>query len=90
MEKVEKFLESANEYLKQSDWKDLAMIKFCLFAIGIIVGLSIPKEKRKLPLLLATLVFIVTYIPLMIKYMSIAVDMLCADVEVEDLEEDFQ
>ena len=41
---------SADNYLKQSDWKDLALIKICLFAMGVFVGLQIPK-KFKMPAL---------------------------------------
>ncbi|WP_417298267.1 permease of phosphate ABC transporter, partial [Eisenbergiella porci] len=54
----------ANEYVKESDWKDLALVKFCLCATGVMIGLCIPKEKKKVPLLIAGAVFTVTYIPL--------------------------
>lgn len=31
----------------QSNWKDLAMLKFCLFAIGVLAGTQIPKRNRR-------------------------------------------
>ena len=55
----------ANEYVKESDWKDLALVKFCLCATGVMI------EKKKVPLLIAGAVFTVTYIPLMTKFLRI-------------------
>lgn len=65
----------ADRYIKESDWRDLALIKFCLCAIGVIIGVSIPKEKKSFPLFAAVTVFVATYIPLMIKFFKI-----CAEV----------
>lgn len=76
---MKKIFECANQYVKESDWKDLALIKCCLCAIGIMIGLSIPKEKRKYPFLVAGIVFAVTYIPLMVKYVKIAAESCCSE-----------
>ena len=43
----------ANQYVKESDWKDFALVKLCLCAIGVMIGLAIPKKKKKMPLLIA-------------------------------------
>lgn len=67
---MKKLLACANQYVKESDWKDLALLKFCLCAVGIMIGLSIPKEKKKFPFLAAGSVFVVTYIPLMMKFVK--------------------
>ena len=61
----------ANQYVKESDWKDFALVKLCLCAIGVMIGLAIPKKKKKMPLLIAALVFIATYITLMTKFLRI-------------------
>ena len=61
----------ANQYVKESDWKDFALVKLCLCAIGVMIGLAIPKKKKKMPLLIAAIVFIATYIPLMTKFLRI-------------------
>lgn len=58
----------ADQYVERCDWKDIALIKFCLCAMGIMIGLVIPREKKKCPMILAGIVFIVTYIPLMVKF----------------------
>ena len=61
----------ANQYVKESDWKDFALVKLCLCAIGVMIGLAVPKKKKKMPLLIAAIVFIATYIPLMTKFLRI-------------------
>ena len=63
----------ANQYVKESDWKDFALVKLCLCAIGVMIGLAVPKKKKKMPLLIAAIVFIATYIPLMTKFLRIVV-----------------
>lgn len=72
VESVKKLFACADQYLKESDWKDLALVKFCLCAAGIMIGLVVPKEKRKYPFLIALTMFVITYIPLMIKFIQIA------------------
>lgn len=58
----------ADEYLRQSDWRDLALIKFCLFSMGVLAGVLAPKNRRKLVVSLAAATFVVTYLPLMAKF----------------------
>ena len=61
----------ADRYIRKSDWKDLAMIKFCLFSMGILAGMRIPEKNRKQAGWIAAVVFAVTYIPLMAKFFSV-------------------
>ena len=68
---MKKLFDSANLYLKQSDWKDLALIKFCLASIGLLAGLQIPKKHRKPAAIGALIVFLATYIPLMTDFFRI-------------------
>ena len=58
----------AEKYIAKSDWKDLAMLKFCLFAMGVLAGMRIPEKNRKQAGWIATAVFVATYIPLMAKF----------------------
>jgi len=37
-----KLFEIGNVYVRQSDWKDLALVKLCLFSMGILVALRLP------------------------------------------------
>ena len=61
----------ADRYLEKSSWKDLALIKFCLFAIGIMVGIRIPAKGRGPVGRIAAFVFAVTYVPLMVKFFGV-------------------
>lgn len=65
---MKRLFESANLYLRKSTWKDLAMIKFCLFSMGIIVGILLKEDFTKIVFICALFVFVITYIPLMMKY----------------------
>ena len=61
----------ADRYIRKSDWKDLAMIKFCLFSMGILAGMRIPEKNRKQAGWIAAAVFAATYILLMAKFFSV-------------------
>ena len=64
----------ADKYIQRSTWKDFALLKFCLFAIGVMAGMQIPQKNRKPVRIFAAIVFTVTYIPLMAKFIRIAAD----------------
>lgn len=66
-----KLFEIANKYCKESDWKILAMVKFCLFSMGIMVGVLLPDRFRNVVLIIFGVIFIVTYIPLMSKFFKL-------------------
>lgn len=69
---MKKLFALADQYLRESNWRDLALIKFCLCAMGILLGLAVaPRHKRKVGLAAAG-VFAATYIPLMAKLAKIA------------------
>ena len=58
-------------YLARSDWKDLTLIKFCLFSMGLLAGMVIPRKSRKPAGIAAAIVFVLTYVPLMAKFFGI-------------------
>lgn len=70
---MKKLFEYADQYVQESDWKDLAMLKFCLCAIGVMIGVAIPKKDKKAAATVAAGVFAVTYVPLMSKFVKIIV-----------------
>ena len=53
----------ADKYIQQSTWKDFALLKFCLFAMGVLVGIHIPQKNRKPVGIAAVAVFAATYSP---------------------------
>lgn len=68
---MKKLIQTANLYVQESDWKVFAILKFCLLALGIIIGVNVPKEHKKYVLGGSLAVFIATYIPLMAKFFSL-------------------
>lgn len=68
---MKKLFDYAEKYIARSDWKDLAMLKFCLFAMGVLAGMRIPERNRKQAGWVAAVVFAATYIPLMAKFFSV-------------------
>lgn len=61
----------ADRYLRESDWRDLALVKFCLCAMGVMLGTAVPERHRKTAAGFAGGVFAVTYVLLMKKFVKI-------------------
>mgnify|MGYP000016952132 FL=1 len=61
----------ANQYIWESDWRTIGLLKFCLLSLGICVGMAVPEEKKKTVLRAAFLSFVISYIPLMAKFIRI-------------------
>lgn len=72
---MKKYLELGNRYAAKSDWTDFALTKFCVCAIGVMIGVNIPSEHRKSAMKAAGGVFALTYIPLMKKVFTTAKEM---------------
>lgn len=70
---MKKLFEYANQYVRESDWKDMALLKFCLCAMGVMIGVAILPKHKKAALGIVAGVFTVTYIPLMAKFLNIIV-----------------
>lgn len=64
----------ADEYLCRCSWKDIALLKFCLFSMGILAGMQVLKKDKKKVRIAASVVFVITYIPLMTKFLKVVVD----------------
>ena len=45
---MKKLLELGNDYAANSDWTDFALAKFCLCAMGILIGIGSPVKKKKM------------------------------------------
>lgn len=69
-----KLFDYADKYLEKSSWKDFAIIKVCLFSMGILAGMRIPERNRKRAGSIAAIVFLVTYIPLMAKFFAVVME----------------
>lgn len=71
---MKKLLWRADKSLQKSDWKDMAMLKFCLFSIGLLAGMQIPARNKKKAGVMAFFVFLITYVPLMAKFIGIVME----------------
>ena len=69
----------ADEYINECTWTDLALLKFCLCAIGVMIGTVISPKHKKITCAVAGSVFTVTYIPLMSKFFGIIIRKLKND-----------
>ena len=68
---LNKLLNIGNRYAKESTWVDFALLKFCIFPLGVITGTMVPKRKKKKARLASAGLFTVTYVPLMLKLVKI-------------------
>ena len=68
---MKKLFDAANHYVETSDWKTIAVLKFCLISLGMIIGMQIRKEHKKSVLAGALVMFFASYIPLMAKFYRI-------------------
>lgn len=69
-----KLFDASDKYLEKCKWMDIALLKFCLCAIGILIGMRIPKDKRNAARVTAGIVFTAAYVPLMAKFLPFLID----------------
>ena len=70
---MNKLFDFGNRYAKESTWKDFALVKFCLFSMGLAAGTQISDKHRKKAVGAAACVYAATYIPLMTKVFRLAI-----------------
>ena len=78
---MEKLFHVAEEYIKGMKWQDMALLKICLCAAGIIIGITAPKRGRKGLLALAAAAFVITHIPLRAKFVPAMRNLGCCGEE---------
>ena len=66
---MKRLMDAADRYLRDCTWKDIAVLKFCLIALGVMLGIAVPARKKTASAWLASLVFVGTYVPLMSKFL---------------------
>ena len=54
---MKKLFEAADRYIQSSDWKVISVLKFCLISLGMIVGMLIKPEHKKVTMVCAIAVF---------------------------------
>lgn len=81
---MKKLFALADRYLQESDWKTMALLKFCLLGLGIVIGAMVPPKHKKTAVAVGLPLFFVTYLPLMAKLIHLA-----AEQQEADREEDY-
>ena len=71
---MKKLLAFGNRYAKQSTWKDFALVKLCLFSMGLVVGTLVSEQVKKAVIGVSICIFAATYIPLIVKMIRVARD----------------
>lgn len=79
---LNELFEAANRYIKDCTWKDLTLVKVCLCAIGVLIGLMMPFRKKWIVAWIASLVFVGSYVPLMGKFLPY---LLGEKIAIEDI-----
>ena len=69
---MKKLLAFGNRYAKQSTWKDFALVKLCLFSMGLVGGTLVSEQYKRAAIIVAICVFAATYIPLIVKMIRVA------------------
>ena len=73
---MRKLFEIGDRYAAQSGWEDFALVKLCLCAMGVLIGLCVKPRHKKAAALSAMPVFAVTYVFLMKKLFLVAAEVL--------------
>lgn len=71
---MKKLFGYADKYIKQSDWRELAMIKFCLASMGIVTGASLLEKQRKPAMWIVVGVFAAIFLPLIAKLLCVVTE----------------
>ena len=79
---MNRLTDAADRYLKDCSWKDIAVLKFCVIALGVLLGIAVPARKKKVSAWVASLVFVAAYVPLMAKFLPY---LLGDKVAIEDI-----
>ena len=79
---MNRLTDAANRYLKACDWRDMAVLKICLCALGVLLGLVVPGKRKRAAAWVASLVFVASYVPLMGKFLPY---LLGDRVAIEDI-----
>lgn len=67
-------MDAAAHFIETSDRKIIAVLKFCLISLGMMIGMQIKPAHKKSVFLGALGIFGVTYVPLIVKFCRVFTD----------------
>ena len=71
---MKRLLSYADRYLQKSSWKDIGVIKACVFSVGVLAGTYIPKKKTECARMIAWIGFMSMAVPIMMKFFEVVTD----------------
>lgn len=71
---MRKLIAAGNLYLKKMDLTDVALLKLCMGALGVLIGLGCAKHHRKSAGFFAGVLFFLTWLPVMGKFFRALTD----------------
>ena len=80
---MKKLMGWADGYLQECTWRDMALLKFCLGSLGVLIGLQVPKRRKKTAAWTAGLIFAATYVAVMGKFISVILRLRAEEREEE-------
>lgn len=81
---MNKLFDAADRYIRASDWKTIAVLKFCLISLGMMIGMLIRPQHKKGVMTGALCVFVLTYVPLMAGFAMALLEMRGEAPETEE------
>ena len=70
------FWKSAKLFMERANHKDLTLLRCCLCALGVLIGILAPRRKKMQTGVLAGGVFAATCVPLLNKYFDISDELM--------------
>lgn len=67
---IHNLMSAGKRYVNDMELCDIAALKFCLMALGILIGIAIPKGARKPSALWAAVIFVGSFVALMGKFFA--------------------
>lgn len=64
----------AQKYKDRMNLMDFALLKLCLFSMGVLIGVGVPKKCKKRVAISAGVTFAFTYAPLITKLLGIVAE----------------
>lgn len=83
---MKQFIAWAKTYVKEMKLSDVAVLKICLAAFGLMIGLHVPKAKKRPVMLCALAVFCAACVPLVGKFIAIASRQVKSKREIEPVQ----
>ena len=71
---MKRLLTYGDKYLQKSHWRDIGVIKFCLFCFGLLVGTFVPQNCKKFVRIIALIGFVGALILIMRKFFSVIME----------------